>query len=598
MTDRYTDIPGATRLPMMLVAAACGFAPLLHPATSLGQASYEISFDEATKSSGLQGTFLVDFPVYPNLDEFHMGGSCVADFDGDGDPDVFILGGGKYPDQLYQNDGAGGFTDIATSAGVDRVHGGAGCSTADYDGDGDIDMFVTSFGNPGKGPQFGEHMLYRNNGDGTFTDVAGEAGLDVTSFFQPNGYGSCWGDYDLDGDLDLCVAGWDPADMCNRLFRNEGDGTFADVTIEATGSGLMEMYGFQPAFADMDGDGWPDLLVAGDIQTSRYLANNGDGTFFNATPFNGTGIDDNGMGQAILDFDGDGLFDWYVSSIHLEFPYIPTVPGTGNMLYRNLGNHMYEEVSVPTGVNDGGWGWGAIGVDLDQDGRIDLVEVNGWPAVSFWQDEPAKVYQNMGSKGFVDVGVSCGIDSTRYGRGLIAFDAEGDGDMDLLINNFNDQSEFFRNNAQDEGGHWLQVRLDSSTNPMIAPGGLDAIVSVTAAGKTQKRINNGQPSYLCTMQVPLHFGLGSARIIDEIRILWPRGIETVLVDVPVDQVLDVQAPVPGDIDADGRIDGADLAVLLAMWGEVTSFDQLIADLNSDGIIDGLDLAKLLAGWSR
>ncbi|MCZ6603017.1 MAG: VCBS repeat-containing protein, partial [Planctomycetota bacterium] len=226
---------------------------------------------------------------------------------------------------------------------------------------------------------------------------------------ESTGAGVALLDYDLDGDLDLCVVSYWGEHQGNRLFRNNGDETFTDVTDVALGMGVFEVWGFQPAFVDMNGDRYPELLISADYETSRYLVNNADGTFTDMTVASGTGLDDNGMGQAVGDFDNDGLLDWYVSSIHQLIP--PPGHNSGNMLYVAQGSHCYVESSVATGTNDGGWGWGTVTVDLDNDTWLDIVEVKGRPAKGGeWINEPGKLFHNDGDGTFTEMAAATGFD--------------------------------------------------------------------------------------------------------------------------------------------------------------------------------------------
>jgi hypothetical protein len=306
-------------------------------------------------------------------------------------------------------------------------HGGIGVSAADYDANGYVDLYVTSLGSPSQDGEIGMNRLYRNNGNGTFTEVGVAAGVNLTttSPLKPASFGSAWGDFDLDGDLDLCVASWNRAGDGNVLFRNNGNGTFTNVTGGAVGEAFTDpswgVWGFQPVFADMNGDLYPELLMAADFETSRYLLNNGDGTFTDITISSGTGLDDNGMGQAVADVNNDGLLDWYVTSIYNECPSARFY--NGNTLYLNLGNNLFQEVSASAGVNDGGWGWGTAAADFDHDGWVDLGEVNGRaaPCPAFdgncndgtgdcWYGEQEYLYYNNGDGTFTELAQTAGFD--------------------------------------------------------------------------------------------------------------------------------------------------------------------------------------------
>ena len=361
-----------------------------------------------------------------------MGGAvAVGDFDRDGDQDVFILGGGQRTDKLLYNDGTGKFVRVKNS-GLEARHQGTGIAVGDFDSDGWLDLFVQSHG-PASNPTLpGQHKLYRNNGDGTFSDVAGQAGVATTSPIMADGFGAAFGDYDLDGDLDLFAGSWrvrPVASLGNRLFRNNGDGTFTDVTAVA-GVGDPLMRSFSPCFADMDGDLWPELLVAADSKTSHYFVNDRDGTFTDLTKASGTGKDTAGMGAAVGDVNNDGLLDWYVTAIWE--PLQPQLWWRGNKLYLNQGAHTYREVSRAANVHDGEWGWGTVLVDFDHDGRLDIAETNGWRADPQWEGTPARLWINQGNDpggvpSFVDVASAVGFHQTTQGRSLVNFDADGDG---------------------------------------------------------------------------------------------------------------------------------------------------------------------------
>ncbi len=522
-----------------------------------------------------------------------VGGAAVGDFNRDGFSDVFFVSSGGAPDRLFINNRDGTFTDRAAEWGVAAMHLGVGASVGDYNRDGWPDIFVTSAGDNAE-PQTGRHRLYRNNAGASFTEVASGAGVNATGIV-PDGFGSTWGDYDLDGDLDLFVAGWVQHSAGNRLFRNNADGTFTDVT-DAAGFELFDVRGFSPALIDMDGDRYPELVIAADFGTSQYYRNNGDGTFTRWTSESGTGLDGNGMGSAVGDFDLDGRLDWYVTSIFSQH----FAPGTGNMLYMNTGVHAFAERSLSAGVKDGGWGWGTVAVDLDHDGFEDIAETNGWPFANDlgaleWDGEPSYLWRNNADGTFAEVHAQAGLSHTLQGRGLVHLDVDNDGDHDLGFVAFNDEFRVFRNDLSRDAGNarWLKVDLDTSANPFLAPDGIGSVVRVSAASAIQHRAVHAMCHYLSTSEVGAHFGLGSAASIDAVRVEWANGLVTVVSSVASNQRLTIRAPKPGDADTDGRVGLSDLARIIERWGQ-TTWD---GDVTGDGAVDLADVIFTLSYWA-
>jgi hypothetical protein len=508
-----------------------------------------------------------------------IGGGAVGDFNNDGWQDVLFITSGAAPDRLFINDGDGTFTDRAAEWGVADLHLGLCAAVGDYDGDGWLDAYVISMGDPGTAPQVGRNRLYRNNRDQTFTDVAADVGLATISADVADGLGAAWGDYDLDGDLDLFVACW--IGVGSRLYRNDG-GLFTDVSVEA---GVFDpaVRGFSPRFVDMDGDRYPELLLAADFQTSRYYTNNGDGTFTDFTRPSGTGLDGNGMGQTVGDFDRNGLLDWYVTSIHSHDPNDPGIPGTGNMQYLGIAEHLFAEVSVPAGTNDGGWGWGTVAVDLDHDGFEDIAETNGWPRYNTlgeleWTGEQSYLFRNDGGWTFTEIAESCGFVHHQEGRGLANADLDNDGDQDLIEGN---------------DTNWLRVFLDTSANPRLAPNGFGTLVRIDAGGQAQRRVISGGCNYMSQSELSAHFGLGPVAQADELRIDWNDGTVTVLENVTANRTITVTAPFAADLDGNGVVNVRDFLWLLAEWGETGG----PADLNADGDVDQADAQVLLLNWS-
>ena len=527
---------------LLLAAAALLAAP--------AAAAAELSFRDCTAAAGLWAT--PDHEQPPHIVHSMTSGGSVADFNNDGWQDIFYVSGGSAPDALYYNNGDGTFSERAAAAGVARLHRGYGSAVGDYDGDGWVDLFVASAGDDESRTTLpGYHLLYRNNGDGTFSEVADGAGVNVLARIDLGyestvyGLGPTFGDYDLDGDLDLYIAAFSHGASAAALFRNQGDGSFRNVTDSSGVVGGMSR-GLSPRFSDMDGDGYPELLLAADYGTSRYYRNNGNGTFSDWTVPSGTGLDGNGMGSAVGDFNNDGLLDWYVTSIYTEAVDAVT-PGTGNMLYVNRGGHRFEERSATAGVKDGGWGWAAAAVDLDHNGYLDIVETNGWwePNVNFereWLHERSYLYRNNGDLTFTEVSRASGFEHRLQGRGLVTLDHDADGDRDILIFNNEGGMSLFCNDLAGPGRNWLRIFLDTGTAPDLAPNGYGSLVSVRTADLVQYRYLDGGSNYLGSSELSAHFGLGAAPRAEEVRVRWANGEVTLLRALPTNQTITIASP--------------------------------------------------------
>ncbi len=500
----------------------------------------QIAFSDQTIPAGLAHLPSMYFDMSTGS---MFAGGAVADFDRDGWPDLFLLGGGSSADGLFLNNGDGTFTDQATTWGVAAMHRGRGATAGDFNGDGWPDLFVTSGGAVTGPDSVGMHRLYRNDGNGGFTDIAVAAGVQQASPTNTVATGSTFGDYDLDGDLDLFVCTWDGMDG-NRLFRNDGNETFVDVT---TAAGIdQQFHGFSPRFVDMNGDRYPELLVAADFQTSRYYVNNQDGTFSDVTATSGAGLDENGMGTTVGDFNRDGLPDWYVTSI-----YWPPVRN-GNFVYINQGNDSFVDLPEIAGAKDGGWGWGTEAVDFDHDGFIDLIETNGW--TDQYDSVPAYLYRNNGDLTFTEVQAGSGFDHSGQGRSVMLLDYDRDGDMDVVITSFNEPVKLYRNDLSGPDTHWIQVRLDTTGNPALAPEGYGAKVTATAGGITQYCWIHGGTSYLGRSEPVAHFGLGGASTVD-LTVVWPDGSTLSMPAAVVDQSVTL-APAAGGLPGEASGDSS------------------------------------------
>lgn len=580
-------------LPRVSLAGA---ALLMSVRTSHG----DIALVDATAGSGLESyTHSPNFLAVPGTSEWTMGGVGLADFDGDGWCDIFVPRGGTGFDRLYRNSGNGTFADVALAAGLASAHAGNGVACADFDRDGDIDIYLTSHGTGTNNlGQPGRHRLYRNDG-GAFVDVASAAGVAFSAPSTSVADGAAWGDIDLDGDLDLAVAGWSPSAAGNRLFRN--DSTTASARFVDLTGGALPMppaWGFQPTFADLTGDGFPELLLAADFETSQAFRNERNGGFSIATGAWGMGVDANGMGSCIGDFDRNGAPDWFVTSIHMVRPAAGM--RNGNALYLNGGTGASVESSVAWGCNDGGWGWGAVAFDLDSDGWEDIVEVNGRNAGE-WASESEYIFRNRGAPHlqFTRLGAESGFSLAADARCVASFDYDRDGDLDLLVVTNAGPLKLYRNDSLRPGGS-LVVELRASAASRCAPHGIGAVVEATAAGATQRRWVHSGSGYHSSSEPVVHFGTPGAVALDRVAVRWPSGQRTEVLGVPASGRLVIDAPRAADLDGDGLVGLGDLAMLLVEWSAADRErpDMRRADVATDGRVDARDVAAVLAAWSR
>ena len=485
-------------------------------------------------------------------------GVAAGDYDGDGLPDLFALGGSGGTARLFRNNGDGKFTNKAAIAGV-AISGEmrAGAMFADYDGDGDLDLFVG--GLLGVMPK-----LYRNNGpDGlgetTFTDVFSSVFASYSTALSPNNYVGTMADYDGDGDLDVFFAHSmspfgpaaiaNPGDSTQHLWRNDG-ATFIDVSIPAeitaiydglpSGS-LSKDQTFSPNFVDINEDGRPDLLIASDAGGSRVLRNDGDGTFSDLTvkaqfERQGTNQVVAGMGSAVGDFDNDGHFDWFVSQIRTALD--------GNRLYKGKGDATFTDVVQEAvtfgsiGMESGHWGWGACAADLDNDRNLDIVHVNGryWdgnpfnPPSGLFSNTPAVAFISNGNGTFTNRAAEIGLDDRGEGLGISCVDYDRDGDVDIAISNFRGSFKLFRNTLSTSAGFVTVTLTGVGKNPH-AIGARVILRSTNPAdtGPTQlMRQMSIDGNYVSSNLTEAHFGIGTWQGPFEVEVRWPDGQTSLL----------------------------------------------------------------------
>ena len=495
-------------------------------ATALAQ-NQNIRFTEVASQAGLDYEHGYFAGSQINEVQSMAGGVAVGDFDGDGWLDLYVVRGDLGPNLLFRNLGNGTFQEVGAVAGVGIWDGiGSGPAFLDFDGDRKLDLFIG-------GVERSSPKLFRNLGDGTFRDFTRESGI----FIDGNTFSTAYGDFDRDGDLDLFMSHWIgvPSEHTAHLWRNDGQGNFTPIDDIAGIEAYRELdFSFTPNFTDINRDGWPDLLVTGDFGTSQIFVNNGDGSFSNTT--SDVITDENGMGSAIGDFDNDGDFDWFVSSIYNPIGE-PTGPNgmtgfTGNRLYRNLGDGTFEDATSSSGVRIGWWGWGATFADLNNDGWLDLVHTNGFPIPDFEAD-PTVVFLANGDGTFRETSLELGISDTGQGRGLVSLDFDRDGDQDILITNNSGPPLLYRNDGGNQNGRFLNIRLWGKAPNTSAIG---ARITVRTGGLSMIREVRCNNNYVSHQPAEVHFGVADALKAD-IEVWWPNGETTFLTGVATNQFL-------------------------------------------------------------
>jgi enediyne biosynthesis protein E4 len=524
-----------------------------------------IVFENTIKASKIN--FLLKNSVSPQRYsiETMTGGVAVFDYNNDGLLDIFFTNGAEIPsleksnpsfhNKLFRNNGDGTFTDVTEKSGLAGVGYSMGVAAGDYDNDGFVDLYVTGFNC---------NQLFHNNGDGTFTDRTEKAGVSgVLKRSKPWSVAAGWIDYDNDGLLDLFVVNYldyslstahscktgNIVDYCspdeyrgtpNILYRNNGDGTFTDVSQQSHISQYLGK-GMGVAFADYDGDGFTDIFVSNDSIPNFLLHNNGDGTFTDVALLAGVAYNENGkavagMGTDFRDIDNDGMPDIFLTAMY----------GDSFPLYRNPGKGQFEDVTETTGIaamTIRFTAWGAGIFDFDNDGNKDIfaagsaildnsMEVNHKP-----YPLPNFLYRNLGNMRFKDVSGEAGASSSvpAAHRGAAFGDLNNDGKIDIVVTVLNGEPQLLMNRSQNHN-HWIILKLIGVADNR---DGLGTRVKITTANGVQYNEATTAVGYNSSSDKRVYFGLQNATVVDQIELVWPTGVKQVLNHVTADQILTI-----------------------------------------------------------
>jgi len=528
-------------------------------------------------------------------------GCAAADYDNDGDIDVFIPNGKTVADQLYRNLGNGTFEEIASTAGVASTENNRGALWFDYDGDGDLDLLVSS--DTYREPDLTlttSLRLYRQDNPTQFTEVTSDAGLmgALNTGVDAHIGGLAAADVDNDNDLDFVITYWHGL---THLFINNGQGGFTNGT-SAAGFYANEQTCWQPIFHDFNRDGWIDLFVAVDFNTNDFWLNNGDGTFTDiCASLNMENDGANDMGATLGDPDGDGDLDLYVTNTY-----------DGGIrrctLWRNdtvAGILDFTSIEYDAGVADGGFGWGTSFADLDNDSWQDLVACNGRLA-----PDVTRIFRNDAvlPLQFTDIAASAGVTGTETATCIVAFDYDRDGDSDLLQIVYREvllatggavvpgPVFLWRNDPAPGEVHGSYLVIKPRMPGTMNTHAIGATVTIDLADHSIARVITAGTSMLGQEPAEAHFGLGDAATVDAVRVAFPDGEVVTFADVAANQTLVIEPAgitCPADFDDSNTVNVFDLLELLSAWGPSPGHP---ADLTGDDVVNVFDLLELLAAW--
>jgi hypothetical protein len=496
-------------------------------------------------------------------------GMAFVDLDGDHDPDWVLLDKQTNDGQVgvFENDGTGHFTDRGPSSGIGLLPAGVGVYPADYDADGDLDLFIAQWGLP--------NVLYRNEGGFVFTDVTASAGLGDAG----RAAGCAWTDYDGDGWLDLYVANntLNNTTLKNRFWRNRGDGTFVDVA-PALGLDFGNLT-WKASFTDVDRDGDQDVYFANDKcglggVPGNYMYRNDGGIFTDITAQSGTGVCMDGMGTAVGDFTNNGFPDFY-----------PTNTPAGHPLLLARGNGTYLELSQQAGVACFQIGWAASFFDFDLDGHQDLYVCQ--------QSAPNRLFRNGPNWPLPEIAAQMGVQLPQVWSFTMAHaDIDNDGDLDFAVQSAQDRIRLYINHNE-SAGNWVRFRVKGMGANTF---GVGTRIDVRTGSTWRTRELCVGENFKSQNTYDRHFGLGAASVMNEVRATWPGGTTRHYTNVPANHVWTLVPPTAlGDADGNGSFDVTDFSYMSGCFDPhgATPFAEgmEVMDFDGDFDIDRNDLAQ-------
>ena len=518
-------------------------------------------FVDVTEEAGIHFKHSNGKTDHKHIIETMGSGVVFFDYDADGDADLYFVNSGNIPQAkqdaqqahlgnvLYRNEGNGRFTDVTETSGTGDTGYGMAAAAGDIDNDGDADLYIANFG---------QDTLYRNNGDGTFTDITEAAGIDNKLW----GIAAIYLDFDVDGDLDIFVVNYLIYELSmpvttfkgivgyghprsyegtpDVLYRNNGDGTFTNIAETAGVTNPTEGRGMAAVACDYDNDGFPDIYVTNDTNRNFLYHNNGDGTFTDESLFIGVGYDESGVAEGSMgvdcgDYNGDGWLDLIVANSEKA------------TLYKNEEGLFFADATAESGLQQPTLpfvGFSPLFLDYDNDGHLDLFCANGHPqdVIETLMDHETyaqrdQMFQNRGDSTYADVSETTGAYFTEalVGRAAATADYDNDGDTDIVIMNSNQRAVLLRNDGGNQK-NWLGLKLVGSQNNR---DGIGAKVTLSTGEMTQMREGKSGSSYASGSDTRLLFGLGQNQHVEKISIVWQSGTTQVLENVSINQTLTI-----------------------------------------------------------